>query len=79
MEAAVRAEGWPMCRIDGSVASAEERQNRVQAFQTNPNIPVFLLTSQVGGLGLTLTAASRVMYVTILQTSSITKPIFLFF
>ena len=34
----------------------------MQAFQ-NRNIPVFLLTSQVGGLGLTLTAADRVIIV----------------
>lgn len=37
-------------------------QARVQRFQTS-NIPVFLLTSQVGGLGLTLTAADRVVIV----------------
>ena len=61
LEAGVRAEGWRMCRVDGSVASAAERQARVEAFQTDPSIPIFLLTSQVGGLGLTLTAADRVM------------------
>lgn len=32
-------------------------------FQTSKSIPVFLLTSQVGGLGLTLTAADRVIIV----------------
>lgn len=37
-------------------------QERVQRFQTS-DIPVFLLTSQVGGLGLTLTAADRVVIV----------------
>lgn len=37
-------------------------QARVQRFQTS-DIPVFLLTSQVGGLGLTLTAADRVVIV----------------
>ena len=34
----------------------------MQAFQSR-DIPVFLLTSQVGGLGLTLTAADRVIIV----------------
>lgn len=34
----------------------------MQRFQTS-DIPVFLLTSQVGGLGLTLTAADRVIIV----------------
>jgi hypothetical protein len=35
----------------------------LQEFQTDPDIPVFLLTSQVGGLGLTLTAADRVVII----------------
>ncbi|KAK9821770.1 hypothetical protein WJX81_007078 [Elliptochloris bilobata] len=56
------ARGVPFLRIDGTIASAAERQARVQRFQTS-DIPVFLLTSQVGGLGLTLTAADRVIIV----------------
>ena len=51
----------PRRRIDGSVATAAEREARVRRFQTDPSIPLFLLTSQVGGLGLTLTAADRVI------------------
>jgi hypothetical protein len=51
---------WPaaveMTRARGAA------QARVQRFQTS-DIPVFLLTSQVGGLGLTLTAADRVVIV----------------
>jgi hypothetical protein len=62
LEAAVIAEGWTFCRIDGTV-SAEERQNRVNSFQNSDSISLFLLTSQVGGLGLTLTAADRVVIV----------------
>lgn len=38
-------------------------QALVQEFQTTHDIPVFLLTTQVGGLGLTLTAADRVIIV----------------
>lgn len=38
-------------------------QALVQEFQTTDDIPVFLLTTQVGGLGLTLTAADRVIIV----------------
>lgn len=38
-------------------------QKRVKQFQGSPDIPIFLLTSQVGGLGLTLTAADRVIIV----------------
>lgn len=36
-------------------------QELVDTFQMQEDIPVFLLTSQVGGLGLTLTAADRVV------------------
>lgn len=35
----------------------------VQEFQNDDEIPLFLLTSQVGGLGLTLTGADRVVIV----------------
>ena len=35
------------CRIDGDVASAQDRQAQVKRFQTSDDIPVFLLTSQV--------------------------------
>ncbi len=50
-----------MQEYKGQVVSAK-LQARVQRFQTS-DIPVFLLTSQVGGLGLTLTAANRVVIV----------------
>ncbi|KAK9817567.1 hypothetical protein WJX74_008330 [Apatococcus lobatus] len=61
LEGAIRQQGWSFCRIDGTVSSAAERHERVQRFQTDNTIPIFLLTSQVGGLGLTLTAADRVI------------------
>lgn len=38
-------------------------QNLVESFQTDTSIPIFLLTSQVGGLGLTLTGADRVIII----------------
>ena len=34
-----------------------------QDFQEGPGAPIFLLTTQVGGLGLTLTKAARVIVV----------------
>ena len=38
------------CRIDGTMLSAEERQAEVRRFQEpRATIPVFMLTSQVGG------------------------------
>lgn len=38
-------------------------QALVQEFQENPDIAALLLTTQVGGLGLTLTAATRVIII----------------
>nr|CAB3488784.1 unnamed protein product [Digitaria exilis] len=37
--------------------------NLIQDFQEGPGAPIFLLTTQVGGLGLTLTKAARVIVV----------------
>uniref|UniRef100_U3KBB3 DNA excision repair protein ERCC-6-like n=1 Tax=Ficedula albicollis TaxID=59894 RepID=U3KBB3_FICAL len=48
-------------RIDGTVTQLTERERRINAFQSNPDYSVFLLTTQVGGVGITLTAASRVV------------------
>lgn len=62
LESAIISKGWKYLRIDGSVSSSE-RQNRVNQFQNDDTIPVFLLTSHVGGLGLTLTGADRVVIV----------------
>ncbi|NXO17251.1 ERC6L protein, partial [Oriolus oriolus] len=48
-------------RIDGTVTHLTERERRINAFQSNRDCSVFLLTTQVGGVGITLTAASRVV------------------
>ncbi|KAA6429139.1 MAG: hypothetical protein FRX49_00535 [Trebouxia sp. A1-2] len=63
LQAAIVEHSYAFRRIDGSISSAAERQGLVQEFQTRDDIPVFLLTTQVGGLGLTLTAADRVIIV----------------
>eukprot|EP00898_Chlorokybus_atmophyticus_P003685 jgi/Chlat1/4317/Chrsp29S04475 len=62
VQADLEAKRVSFLRIDGSIAK-DERQARVDQFQTDPSVSVFLLTSQVGGLGLTLTAASRVIII----------------
>ncbi|CAH9091888.1 unnamed protein product [Cuscuta europaea] len=49
-------------RIDGTTKAAD-RLKIVNNFQEGDGAPIFLLTSQVGGLGLTLTKADRVIVV----------------
>ncbi|MCO5552895.1 hypothetical protein L7F22_006414 [Adiantum nelumboides] len=49
-------------RLDGGV-SADKRHGIVQRFNSDPSIDVLLLTTQVGGLGLTLTGADTVIFV----------------
>ena len=48
-------------RLDGQVKSNDQREQIVQRFRKDPSIPLMLLTVQVGGVGLTLTEATRVI------------------
>lgn len=56
------SEGYDFLRIDGTT-KATDRLKIVNDFQEGFGAPIFLLTSQVGGLGLTLTRADRVIVV----------------
>lgn len=58
----VRSKGYNFLRIDGTTKACD-REKFVNEFQAYDNIPIFLLTSQVGGLGITLTGADRVVIV----------------
>ena len=49
-------------RLDGGVNS-DRRHDIVQRFNSDPSIDVLLLTTSVGGLGLTLTGADTVIFV----------------
>ncbi|XP_076472962.1 DNA excision repair protein ERCC-6-like [Babylonia areolata] len=57
----LKNKGHKVMRLDGTVKSVTERDELVQKFQRNSSYSVFLLTTQVGGVGLTLTAADRVI------------------
>lgn len=50
--------GFNFLRMDGNTP-IKERQRLVDAFNNDPDLHVFLLTSRVGGLGLNLTGADR--------------------
>ena len=48
------------CRMDGKTP-VQERQALVDRFNAQPDIKVFLLTTKVGGLGVNLTGATRII------------------
>lgn len=52
--------GWDVCRIDGSV-KAEDRNEQIATFNSNPEARLFLLSTRAGGLGINLTAADTVI------------------
>ncbi|MCJ1478049.1 hypothetical protein MMC13_006724 [Lambiella insularis] len=51
---------WPVCRIDGSVPQGE-RRDQIQAFNTDADVKLFLLSTRAGGQGINLTAADTVI------------------
>lgn len=53
-------EGFNYRRMDGNT-SIKDRQDLVDEFNNSPDIHVFLLTTKVGGLGVNLTGADRVI------------------
>ncbi|XP_071755207.2 DNA excision repair protein ERCC-6-like [Centroberyx gerrardi] len=53
--------GFKIMRLDGTITQLAERERRISLFQTDKRYSVFLLTTQVGGVGITLTAANRVV------------------
>lgn len=61
IEKVLKLNKWRYCRLDGQIKSNEKREEIVRRFQTDASLPIMLLTIQVGGVGLTLTAASRVI------------------
>ncbi|XP_028770191.1 protein CHROMATIN REMODELING 24 isoform X2 [Neltuma alba] len=62
IQESITSKGYEFVRIDGTT-KATDRIRIVNDFQDGSAAPIFLLTSQVGGLGLTLTKADRVIVV----------------
>jgi DNA excision repair protein ERCC-6 len=52
--------GFRYLRMDGST-NIKDRQSMVDRFNDDPDLHVFLLTTKVGGLGVNLTGANRVI------------------
>ncbi|XP_077457507.1 DNA excision repair protein ERCC-6-like [Stigmatopora argus] len=57
----LKNQGFKVLRLDGSITQVTERERLITLFQTDHSYSVFLLTTQVGGVGITLTAADRVV------------------
>ncbi|XP_072243275.1 DNA excision repair protein ERCC-6-like [Leuresthes tenuis] len=53
--------GFKVLRLDGAITQITERERLISLFQKDKRYSVFLLTTQVGGVGITLTAANRVV------------------
>lgn len=51
---------WKCCRIDGAVSQVDRRA-QIQAFNTDKNHKMFLLSTRAGGQGINLTAADTVI------------------
>ena len=51
---------WKVCRIDGSVAQDDRRQ-QIAEFNNNPEYKVFLLSTRAGGQGINLASADTVI------------------
>jgi SNF2 family DNA or RNA helicase len=63
IELLLRESDYSFLRIDGSINKSAERQRRVELFNSDPSYFCFLLTTVVGGIGLNLTGADRVVIV----------------
>ena len=61
MEEYLTYRNYKYCRLDGST-KLEDRRDTVAAFQSTPEIFVFLLSTRAGGLGINLTSADTVIF-----------------
>ncbi|KAL3857456.1 hypothetical protein ACJMK2_012126 [Sinanodonta woodiana] len=61
IEKVIKNRGHKIMRLDGTVTQVADREQRIRKFQSDDSYSVFLLTTQVGGVGITLTAADRVI------------------
>lgn len=60
LETHVRSQNYTYMRLDGTT-SIGSRQPMIEKFNQDDSIFVFLLTTKVGGLGVNLTGANRVI------------------
>jgi ATP-dependent DNA helicase len=56
----VELRGWNVCRIDGSVAQTDRRE-QIKNFNEDPDFKIFLLSTRAGGQGINLASADTVI------------------
>ncbi|ODQ68247.1 hypothetical protein NADFUDRAFT_20676 [Nadsonia fulvescens var. elongata DSM 6958] len=61
LEQFLNIHGYRYLRLDGST-KIEQRQIMTERFNTDPKIPVFILSTRSGGLGINLTGADTVIF-----------------
>ena len=59
---ATEFKGWDCCRIDGSTSNDTRRDEMVRFTQGGNDVPLFLLSTRAGGLGVNLVAADTVIF-----------------
>lgn len=60
LEAVLETMGIQYLRLDGQ-SKVEDRQPLIDAFNDDPNVTVFLLSTKAGGFGINLTSANVVI------------------
>lgn len=60
LEKVVSIKGWKFLRLDGSTA-VDTRQDMIDKFYADKNIPIFLLSTKAGGFGINLVCATNVI------------------
>lgn len=61
LEQFLNLHGWRYLRLDGATR-IEQRQALTERFNKDPSIPVFILSTRSGGLGINLTGADTVIF-----------------
>lgn len=61
LEQFLNLHGWRYLRLDGATR-IEQRQALTERFNKDPTIPVFILSTRSGGLGINLTGADTVIF-----------------
>ena len=65
LEQFLNIHGYRYMRLDGAT-KIEDRQLLTEKFNRDPKIPVFILSTRSGGLGINLTGADTVIFMTLI-------------